>query len=252
MLAVLLSTCAAARVLAQPPQGPPQSEDWRAFTARLDRAVLDEDVAAIKRARADALRFVVAAPSPERAALARYAVAYAGWRLAFNPAVSSNEQNDLLDEAERELEAAIKINPKFAEAMSLLSGVLGAKIAKSPIKGIVLGPRSGGIVDDALALEPENPRVLLSKGIGKLNTPAMFGGSDREAEALLRQALARFAAEPAGQPWPTWGRPDAHAWLGQILAGRGDKAGARVEYEKALALAPNSGWIRYVLMPAVK
>jgi Flp pilus assembly protein TadD len=39
--------------------------------------------------------------------------------------------------------------------------------------------------------------------------------------------------------------------LGQVLARYGDRSGARAEYDKALALAPNSGWIRQVLLPAL-
>ena len=233
------------------PASPPgQDETWTKLTARIDQAVLSDDVATLKLCRAEALRLQTAPGGSSRALLA-YAVAYIGWRLAFNPSVSAAEQDDLLDEAEAQLKAALKIDPKSAEALALLSSVYGAKIAKSSIKGIILGPRSSGAIGEAVKLEPDNPRVLLSQGVGKFNTPAMFGGSDTEAEALIRRALTAFQSEPAAKPWPGWGRFDAHAWLGQILAKRGDKAAARAEYERALAIAPNSGWVRYVLLPVV-
>ena len=48
------------------------------------------------------------------------------------------------------------------------------------------------------------------------------------------------------------GRVDAHAWLGQVLARKGDRAAARAEYDEALALAPNSGWVKNVLVPALE
>lgn len=246
---IAIAACVAAATLGAQD---PDANEWRAFTTKLEQAVLDEDVPAILAARTDALRLAVGATSPERGVLARYAAAYAGWRLAFNPAVGERVQNDLLDEAETQLLAALKIDAGFADGLSLLSGVYGAKIAKSPVKGIILGPKSTQTLDKAMALEPENPRVLLAKGVSKFNTPAAFGGSAREAETLLRRALAKFAEAPAGQAWPNWGRVDAHAWLGQVLADRGDKPGALAEYEKALVLAPKSGWIRYVLLPALK
>ena len=227
------------------------SDDWTSLTTRIDRAVLEDDGVALKSVRGDVLRLLVPSPPGDRASLVHYAVAYVDLRLAFGPTLSEREQEDLLDEAEQHLERALKIQPQFAEAMGLLSGVLGAKIAKSPMKGITLGPRSNSLIDEALAIAPDNPRLLLSKGIGKFNTPAAFGGSDREAEALIRRALTNFDKEGNSRPWPNWGRFDAHAWLGKILAGRGDKAGARAEYQKALAIAPNSAWIKYVLMPAV-
>jgi predicted negative regulator of RcsB-dependent stress response len=40
-------------------------------------------------------------------------------------------------------------------------------------------------------------------------------------------------------------------WLGQALLQKGDRTGARAEYDKARGLAPNSGWLRYVLLPAL-
>ena len=66
------------------------------------------------------------------------------------------------------------------------------------------------------------------------------------------QALTRFDQEGARAPWPNWGRFDAHVWLGQALAARGDKAGARSEYEKALAIAPGSNWVKLSLLPQVR
>jgi len=247
---VLLVTTILLALRPMPASPPGQDETWTKLTSRIDQAVLSDDAATLKLCRAEALRLQTAPGGSSRALLA-YAVAYIGWRLAFNPSVPAAEQDGLLDEAEAQLKAALKIDPKSAEALALLSSVYGAKIAKSSIRGIVLGPRSSGAIADAVKLEPNNPRVLLSQGVGKFNTPAMFGGSDTEAEALIRRALTAFQSEPAGKPWPGWGCFDAHAWLGQIFAKRGDKAAARAEYERALAIAPNSGWVRYVLLPAV-
>jgi tetratricopeptide (TPR) repeat protein len=227
-----------------------QDDAWAKLTSRIDRAVLADDAATLKSCRAESLRLQTA-PGGDTRALVAYAIAYIDWRLSFSPAIPQAEQDGLLDEAETQLKTAIKIDAKLAEAHALLSSVYGAKIAKSSIRGIVLGPRSSSAIGQAVQLEPNNPRVLLSQGIGKFNTPAMFGGSETEAEALIRRALAAFQQEPAGKPWPTWGRFEAHAWLGQILAKRGDKAAARSAYEQALAIAPDSGWIRYVLLPSV-
>jgi tetratricopeptide (TPR) repeat protein len=225
--------------------------DWDGWTQRLETATLADDTTSLKAVRADLLRMLAAGPPAGRVTLVHYAIAYAGWRLSTNPALGEREQEAFLDEAEDQLKAALKIDSKFAEAHALLSGVYGLKIAHSSIRGITLGPRSSAAVDEAMKLEPDNPRVLLSKGVGKFNTPTMFGGSAKEAEELLRKSVDRFAHEPADKPWPNWGRFDVHAWLGQVLARRGDKAGARAEYNKALEIAPQSGWIKFVLMPAL-
>jgi len=245
ILVTVLVTAPAARQSPPPP-------DWPQVTGQLEQAVLGDDAAGVRRARTDLLRLLAAGPATDRAALVHYAIAYAGWRLSTNPAVSARERDDLLDDAETRLKTAVKLDPKFAEGYALLSGVYGLKINISPMSGILLGPRSGGAIDRAEQLEPENPRVLLSRGIGKFNTPAMFGGSIKDAEACLRRAIDRFAAESPAKPFPAWGRFDAHAWLGQVLARRGDKAAARAEYERALEVAPKSGWVQFVLMPALE
>lgn len=219
-------------------------------TSRLEHAVLSDDAAAIRQARADLLRLLGAAAAGDAPPI-RYAIAYAGWRQSTNPAVPSQEQSALLDEAETQLKELIKAQPKHAEALALLSSVYGIKIARSPIKGMLLGSRASSALDEAVKADPSNPRVLIAKGVSKFNTPAMFGGSEKEAEALLQKALEQLALQRADKAFPAWGRFDAHVWLGQVFARKGDKNGARAEYAKALAIAPQSGWVKYVLIPAL-
>lgn len=228
-----------------------QSDPWTTVTRSIEQATLTEDVSQMKNLRAQILQLQVAAPAGNRKSLMQYAVAYVDWRMAFNPAIAEREQTDFLDEAEAQLNLALKTSANLAEARALLCAVYGGKIAHDPMSGMILGPRAENAIEAALRLEPDNPRILLTKAVGKFNTPAEFGGDVKEAEALLRQSLERFEKEPVDKPWPNWGRFDAHAWLGQALAKRGDKIGARAEYQKALTIAPKSGWVRFVLIPAL-
>jgi tetratricopeptide (TPR) repeat protein len=243
MILVAAGAAALAAEQAQP--------DWTATTERLERAVRDDDAAAIREARADLLRILAAGPARDHAPLVHYAIGYADWRLSTSPAIGRRERDQLLDDAERQLKAAVEIDPRFAEGFALLSGVYGMKIANSSIKGIVLGPRAGSALDRAMSLEPDNPRVLISQGVSLYNTPRMFGGNPAEAEKSLRAAIEKLAAQTPSKPFPAWGAFDAHVWLGQVLAYRGDKQGARAEYARALEVAPKSGWVRYVLLPAL-
>jgi tetratricopeptide (TPR) repeat protein len=142
--------------------------------------------------------------------------------------------------------------PKDVESLALLGMIYGQQAGRSMMKAIVLGPRSMGTLDGAVALDRANPRVLLLQGISALRTPPAFGGSLEKAERLLLRSLDAFSRESATKPWPNWGRFDAHAWLGQALGRKGDLDGAWVEYNKALAIAPNSTWVRLVLLPALE
>jgi len=225
--------------------------EWPAVAARMEKAVLAEDAAGVKDARTACLRLLAAGPPADRALLIRYTIAYAGWRLAFNPGASAKEQDDLLADGVTQLNLAIKANDKFAEAYGLLSGVYGAQIAKNFELGQTLGPAAGESIGQALGLEPDNPRLVLMHGLAIFNTPAEFGGSTTEGEALIRRAGQLFEKEAADKAWPNWGRFDVHVWLGQALAKRGDNAGARAEYAAALELAPDSQWVRSALLPQV-
>ena len=224
--------------------------DWSATTARLEKAALDGASKDLRAIRAGLIQ-LAAAQSADEARL-RYAIAYAAYRMVNLPDVPDKERKDLLDDAVTQLQQVIKLNPKDAEAHALLGSVYGLQIAESPVvRGMTLGPRANAALDRASEIDSANPRILLVQGVSAFNTPAMFGGGTNKAEQFLRRSLERFAAEPADKPWPNWGRFDAHVWLGQALAEKGDRISARAEYDKARSLAPNSGWLRYVLIPAL-
>ena len=226
-------------------------KSWPELTVRLDRAALAGSSKELRAVRADLLRRLTQPAERAQEPMFRHAVAYVGWRMAPLPDVPEQEQTGALEEAVTHLLAVVKNDPKNAEAQALLGSVYGWQIGQSPTKGMLLGARASGALDRAAEAAPDNPRVVLLQGVSAFNTPAMFGGGLAKAERFLRRSLERFAQEPADKPWPNWGRFDAHVWLGQALAKKGDRAGARAEYDSALAIAPDSGWVRYVLVPAL-
>lgn len=221
---------------------------WNQLTARLEKAALDGATNDLKAIRADLVQRLTT-PGVDEGAL-RYAAAYAAYRLVNLPGVTDKEKGTLLDDAVAHLQLVVNRNSKDAEAHALLGSVYGLQIAAAPfIRGMTLGPRANAALDRASEIDATNPRVLLIQGVSAFNTPAMFGGGTDKAEQFLRRSLDRFASEPATKTWPNWGRFDAHVWLGQALLHKGNKPGARAQYDQAQALAPNSGWLRYVLLP---
>ena len=202
--------------------------------------------------RTELLRRVAQPSAKADALLVQYTLAYMGWRMANMPDVPEREQGDLLDDAVSRLQDVVKAEPKHAEAHALLGSVYGLQAGRSPVKAMILGPRASSALERAVGVEAGNPRVALVQGIGAFNTPVMFGGGVDKAERLLRQSLDLFTREPVAKPWPNWGRFDAHVWLGQALLSKGNRAGARAEYDKALAIAPDSGWVRFSLIPALE
>ena len=222
------------------------------LTERLERAALAGSGQELRAVRIDLLRQLIqpAEQAPERA-FVEYAIAYIGWRSGNLTDVPEQEQADLLDDGVERLEAVVNDDPENTEARALLGALYGLQIARDPSRGAELGVRSSGALDRAEAAAPDNPRVALLQGISAFHTPVRFGGGLDKAERLLRRSLDSFSREPLDKPWPNWGRFDAHVWLGQTLARQNDPSGARAEYDAALSLAPDSGWVKYVLLPAL-
>jgi tetratricopeptide (TPR) repeat protein len=226
--------------------------NWTDIVARLDAATAAADAAALRTAIADAEKLADATGLDRERELALNGAAYGEWRLSTTAGVSPDESARLLKSAEKNLRELLKLNPKSGEASALLASVLGQMIRLGGGAGkMTLGPESSEMREQALKLEPNNPRVMLQAAITLFRTQPQYGGGPEKAEPLLRQALALFDREPARRPWPNWGRFDVHAWLGQVLAARGDKAGARAEYEAALGVWPGNEWVKAVLLPAL-
>jgi tetratricopeptide (TPR) repeat protein len=250
-LTLVIAAVTAPLLLARPVVATGQADDWTSLTSTLERAALAGTMPVVKAQRVAALRELAKAPTGGHAPLIRYTIAYADWRMAFAPTIPVPEQADFVADGVQQLGLALAATPDFAEAIGLLAALDGVQIAKNPDLGMTLGPGFFALLGRALGLEPANPRLLVIQGQSLFHTPVEYGGSPKEAEVCFRRALDGFAKEPTSKTWPNWGRFDAHAWLGQMLAARGDKTGAKAEYEAALQIAPDSSWVRYTLLPQV-
>ena len=239
------------------PAAPARATDfadvWPGLVDRIERAYVQGNAPEMTAVRTTLKELLDAELAADQRSLARYAVAYLNWRLfVLADGAPDDERDALLDEAVELLDGDLADNEGNAESHALLASVYGLQIGRSPLRGAFLGMRAARASARAMDLEPENPRVLLLDGIGKLNTPRMFGGGADKAEALLHRAVAAFGTEPPDRPWPRWGRIDAYAWLGQVAARRGDPDAARRYYRQALEIEPGFGWVRAVLLPALE
>lgn len=206
------------------------------------------DLEKIMQARA---LFERALADPDREALAHYYAALADYRLA-NLLIQSDRKrtrtylNDSIDH----LKEATQLDGEFAEAYALLSGVYGQKIGLNPLQSIVLGPRSGKAIERAVALTPDNPRVVLLQAVGLYYTPKAFGGDREKAIAGFQRAAGLFEQEVVTDTiQPDWGNDEIYAWIGIACKDAGEIEKAREAYEKALEINPECGWVKYVLLP---
>ena len=227
--------------------------DRAAIVDRIERSVVAGDAEGIAASRDAARQRLERAATEERRRPLRYLVAYANWRLlGTSPPPEDDERDALADEAESMLAANLAANAEDVEAQALLGAVYGMKIGSSTWRGMTLGPRAGRALDAARAIDERNPRFLLLKGLDVYHRPAMFGGGLERAERWFRSAVGFFAARPSDDPWPNWGRLDAHAWLGRTLARLGDENGARQQYERVLRAEPDHAFVRDFLLPRLE
>ena len=168
---------------------------------------------------------------------------YLDWRAASILVGNGNDKaaDKILKRGQATLEALVEKTPDSAEAWALLSTTLGMRIGIRPMtRGMTMGRRADKAIDTALALEPDNPRVLLISAIGKLNKPSMFGGDKEAAMQELDAAINTVAVHGTGRY--AWGGVDAYVWRGIALKRAGENAAAVADFDRALAVVPSYGW----------
>lgn len=215
----------------------------------IDKAVTRNDSLALQQSAALIDRALTA--FPDDALLLHYR-GYAAYRLGQQ--ATARKQEELADtryqEALKWLDKAVEKNP-IAESHALRAATMGQLIGGSAIRGMRYGMAAGKADDEATALGRDNPRVLLLQAVGTWFKPSMYGGGEDKARAILQRALTAFERDTPAPAMPSWGRAEALAWHGQWELKAGRAASARAAYEQALALEPEYGWVKYVLLPAV-
>ncbi|MBL8981435.1 MAG: tetratricopeptide repeat protein [Gemmatimonadetes bacterium] len=171
--------------------------------------------------------------------------------LLINAANRPDDAGKVLEEAADLFTRSAAILP-WPETPALHASVLGQQIA---LGGVIAGMRLGGRADDlfaqAIRLGPDNPRVLMLRGISALFKPRMFGGGSDKARADFQRAVDLFPKQAPAPGAPRWGHAEAWAWLGQAHAAEKDPAAARVAYARAMELHPDYAWVRDQLLPAL-
>lgn len=215
---------------------------WADTVSReIDRAYASGDLAKIQTARALSERVATAFPNDglilhyEAFALFREANIVAGR--------DGGDATPLFKRAASILEQSLKLRP-LAESHVLLASIDGQLIAKDPSRGMELGMASQQSIGAALGLGPKNPRVSLVRGQGAIYTPAEYGGGVKVAEGLLQQSIAQFDKDVPKPGEPSWGKAEAHVWLGIVYQQMNDSAKAAVEFRKALDIDPNFVWAK--------
>jgi len=183
--------------------------------------------------------------------LAHYYLAYTDYNLAiyFMQKKEDEQFRKYSESSEKKLKELIKENDSDAETVSLLGALYGIQVTMNPSLATSIGSQNIALTSKAFGIEPDNPRVLLQKGISKFNSPEFVGGSKEEALKYFTQSVEAFENQTTGGNEIEWGYIDGLAWLGIAYYSLGDLESAISAYKKALTIEPDFNWIKYDLLP---
>ena len=171
-----------------------------------------------------------------------------------------SKAKDAIDECGDEADEAVDALPKVplgldetdehrkqrAEAYALATActLAGREMTSIPFAGGRIGSR----IDEAVKLEPKNPRVRLVEALAMFDRAGK--NADEKAAALknLRAVTVMFEqARATATSTPEWGAAEAYAFLGRALFDQRDVVGAREALERSLLIAPEYSFARQLM-----
>jgi len=197
--------------------------------------------------------------SPEQdLAIRSYFRALAHYRLA--QVLSSGKKSQAksaIDDCGEEVDHAIEALPKVAADLDETpvarhqraeAYALGTACTLAGREMVVFGGRIGARIEEAVKLEPKNPRVRLVEALAAFDRAGKDAAAKNAAVEKLRIVTQMFESARAGATTtPDWGAAEAYAFLGRALFDQRDVVGAREALERALLIAPDYAFARRLM-----
>ena len=255
VLAIMLFSSVLASAAADSPR-----ETAIKLVAQVRAADYEGDRPALSRLYAELAPFVNDSAMGSRV---RYWRGFALWRRAlngFNETVDPKEQQHDLEQAAREFESAVAMDPKFSDARAAAVSCIGFLIGYfqgDPARIEELRGRAGPLRKQAGEEAPDNPRYLWVMGTMLWYIPPeRGGGQDKSIEAYEKGlASARKLKGSVTDPLePSWGEPECLMGLALASLNRAapDLNAAEQYAQSALALVPNWHYVRDILMKQIR
>jgi len=199
--------------------------------------------------------------SGDDAAMRHYFLALTHYRIAqVMVAVKKSQAKDAIGGCGDEVDEIVDALPKVplgvdetdenrirrveAYALGTACTLAGREMSSLPFGGGRIGSR----IDEAVLLEPKNPRVRLVEALALFERA---GNDPAEKQAALRKLQAvtvMFEDIRARESsTPEWGAAEAYAFLGRALFDQRDVVGAREALERSLLIAPEYALARQLM-----
>jgi tetratricopeptide (TPR) repeat protein len=232
------------------------SADWADIEGRIQYAYYTNDARALNSVLTLLKPKAVEgeeSPAADDATTRSYFRALANYRLAQVLTTTKKSQaKNAIDDCDDEIDNAVNALPKVplgldetdenrerrAEAYALGTActLAGREMSSIPFGGGRIGSR----IDEAVRLEPKNPRVRLVEALAMFDRAGKDAVGKAAALKNLQTVTVMFEAARAGaSTTPEWGAAEAYAFLGRALYDMRDVVAAREALERALLIAPD-------------
>ncbi|RKQ50592.1 hypothetical protein BXY85_1608 [Roseivirga pacifica] len=116
-------------------------------------------------------------------------------------------KDEYIQQAKQHVDKALELQPKNSEVKALEGFVYLAQLAADPnTRGQMLSPKVMQTLNEALAMDKENPRAMVLLAQMQYGMAEFFGSPVENACALAKKSEPLFEAEKQGQSFdPTWG-----------------------------------------------
>lgn len=136
----------------------------------------------------------------------QYYAAYSNLLLGMSKK-DQESKDELFSKALKYVKKADSINANNSEITTLKGYILFMQMSVYPQqRAMSLIPEASALFEKAIALDPENPRPYLLKGINLFYVPSMFGGDKTQAKVVLTTAKEKFDTYTAKNLQLNWGR----------------------------------------------
>jgi tetratricopeptide (TPR) repeat protein len=240
------------------PAADPARDSAIRIVEQIKRADYEGDRAALKRLHAELT------PPSEKALASRvfYWRGFALWRRTINGFNETPTPQDLQDDLNN---AIADFNDSLAQDPSFVESKIGAASCysnlvylnrKDPARMQEMIQHSGPLLKDAMATDPDNPRLLWVLGPIRWNSPPERGGGQDKAFELYERGLDAIRKKPAATDplEPSWGEPEllmARAWS-NLNRTTPDLKAARQDAEAALQMVPYWHYVRDILLKQIQ
>lgn len=128
------------------------------------------------------------------------------------------KKDGFFDKAQLFLDQAFKIAPEESELFALQAFLYPGKITVDPMgRGPELIGALNDAIDNAIRLNPENPRSYYLRAITVLNMPESFGGGRTAAKPWFEKAMEKFERfVPSSAFSPDWGKQQNEEELNKL------------------------------------